>query len=78
MGEALARRVEEAAVDGALARRVEEAVVDGALARRVEEAVDGAPARRVEPGVIRGPPVVVRVASEPAVGQEVYVQPGAE
>ena len=66
---------------GALARRVEDAV-DGALARRVEEAVDGAPARRVEvkeePGVLRGPPVVVRVVSEPAAGQEVYVQPGAE
>ena len=56
--------------------------MDGALARRVEEAVDGAPARRVEvreePGVLRGPPVVVRVVSEPAAGQEVYVQPGAE
>ena len=69
------------AVGGALARHVEEAV-DGALARRVEQAVDGAPARRVEvreePGVIRGPPVVVRVVSEPAAGQEVYVQPGAE
>ena len=65
----------------ALARHVEEAV-DGALARRVEQAVDGAPARRVEvreePGVIRGPPVVVRVVSEPAAGQEVYVQSGAE
>ena len=68
MGEALARHVEEA--------------VDGALARRVEQAVDGAPARRVEvreePGVIRGPPVVVRAVSEPAAGQEEYVQPGAE
>jgi hypothetical protein len=68
-------------VGGALARHVEEAV-DGALARRGEQAVDGAPARRVEvsdhPGVIRGPPVVVRVVSEPAAGQEVYVQPGAE
>jgi len=76
--------VEEEAVDGVLARRVEEEAVDGALARRVEEAVDGAPARRVEvreePGafVFRGPPVVVRVVSEPAAGQEVYVQPGAE
>ncbi len=66
---------------GAPARRVEQAV-DGALARRVEQAVDGTPARRVEvreePGVIRGPPVVVRVVSEPAAGQEAYVQPGAE
>ena len=65
---------------GALARHVEEAV-DGALAPRVERAVVWAPARRVEvreePGVIRGPPVVVRVVSEPAAGQEVYVQPGA-
>ena len=65
----------------ALARHVEEAV-DGALARRVEQAVDGAPARRVEvreePGAIRGPPVVVRVVSEPAAGREVYAQSGAE
>jgi len=80
VGGALARHVEEA-VDGALARHVEEAV-DGALARRVEQAADGAPARRVEvreePGVIGGPPVVVCVVSEPAAGQEVYVQPGAE
>jgi hypothetical protein len=80
VGGALARHVEEA-VDGALARHVEEAV-DGALARRVEQAADGAPARRVEvreePGVIGGPPVVVRVVSEPAAGLEVYVQPGAE
>jgi len=80
VGEALARHVEEA-VGGALARRVERAV-DGAPAQRVEQAVDGAPARRVEvreePGAIRGPPVVVRAVSEPAAGQEQYVQPGAE
>jgi len=44
--------------------------VDGALAPRVEV--------REEPGVLRGPPVVVRVVSEPAAGQEVHVQPGAE
>jgi hypothetical protein len=62
------------------ARREEEAV-GGALARR-EEAVGEALARRVavreEPGVLRGPPVVLRVLSEPAAGQEVYVEPGAE
>jgi hypothetical protein len=56
--------------------------VGGALARREEEAVGGALARHVavseEPGVLRGPPVVVRVLSEPAAGQEVYVEPGAE
>jgi hypothetical protein len=77
VGGALARRVE--AVGGALARRVE--AVGGALARRVE-AVGGALARRValreEPGVLRGPPVVARVLSEPAAGQEAYVEPGAE
>jgi len=60
----------------------EAAAVGGALARRVGEAVGGAPARRVEvreePGVLGGPPVVVRVVSEPAAGQEAYVQPGAE
>src|SRR5271166_3234923 len=58
----------------------EAAAVGGALARRVGEAVDGTPARRVEeePGVLGGPPVVVRVVSESAAGQEVYVQPGAE
>ena len=75
-----ARRVEEA-LDGTLARRVEQAL-DGTLARRVEQALDGAPAQRVvvkeEPGVIRGPPVVVRVVSEPAAGQEAYVQSGAQ
>jgi hypothetical protein len=78
-GGALARREEEAA-GGALARREEEAA-GGALARR-EEAVGEALARRVavreEPGVLRGPPVVLRVLSEPAAGQEVYVEPGAE
>ena len=54
----------------------------GALARRVEAAAGGALARHVavreEPGVIRGPPVVVPVVSEPAAGQEVYVELGAE
>jgi hypothetical protein len=79
-GGALARREEEAA-GGALARREEEAA-GGALARREEEAAGGALARRVavreEPGVLRGPPVVLRVLSEPAAGQEVYVEPGAE
>jgi hypothetical protein len=44
--------------------------VRGALARRV--------AGRKEPGVLRGPPVVVRVVSAPAAGQEVYVEPGDE
>jgi hypothetical protein len=77
VGEALARRVE--AVGEALARRVE--AVGEALARR-EVAVGGALARRVavreEPGVLRGPPVVLRALSEPAAGQEVYVEPGAE
>ena len=77
MGGALARHVEEAAVDGALARRLWSRRWTGRL-RDVWRGVDGAPARRVEPGVIRGPPVVVRVVSEPAAGQEVYVQPGAE
>jgi hypothetical protein len=48
----------------------EAAAVGGALARRV--------AVREEPGVLRGPPVVLRVLSEPAAGQEVYVEPGAE
>jgi hypothetical protein len=89
-GGALARREEEAAGGGRLrdvrrrwvgpARREEEAV-GGALARR-EEAVGEALARRVavreEPGVLRGPPVVLRVLSEPAAGQEVYVEHGAE
>jgi hypothetical protein len=76
-GEApLARREEEAAAaGGALGRRVVEAVGE-ALGRRVVEAVGEALARRVtvgeEPGVLRGRP------SEPAAGQELYVQPGAE
>src|SRR6266436_1630191 len=69
---------EAAAVGGALARRE---VAGGALARRAA-AVGEALARRVavreEPGVLRGPPVVLRVLSEPAAGQEVYVEPGAE
>ena len=90
-GGALARREEEEA-DGALARREEEEAggalarreekVGEALARREEEAVDGALARRVavreEPGVLRGPPVVLRVLSESAAGREVYVEPGDE
>jgi hypothetical protein len=74
VGEALGRRVEEA-VGEALARRVVEAV-GGALGRRVAVEVGEALARRVvlgeEPGVLRGRP------SEPAAGQELYVQPGAE
>ena len=63
-------------VDGALARRVEVEAVGEALGRCVVEAVGEALARRVavreEPGVLRGRP------SEPAAGQELYVQPGAE
>jgi hypothetical protein len=74
VGGALGRRVVEA-VGGALGRRVVEAVGE-ALGRRVVEAVGEALARRVavgeEPGVLRGRP------SEPAAGQELYVQPGAE
>jgi hypothetical protein len=74
VGGALGRRVVEA-VGEALGRRVVEAVGE-ALARRVVEAVGEALARRVavgeEPGVLRGRP------SEPAAGQELYVQPGAE
>jgi hypothetical protein len=71
---------EAAAAGGALARC--EAAAGGALARREEEAAGGALARREEavreePGVLRGPPVVLRVLSEPAAGQEVYVEPGA-
>ena len=77
MGEALVRC--EEAVGGALVRREE--AVGGALVRR-EEAAGGALARcvevREEPGVLRGPPVVVRVLSEPAAVQEAYVEPGAE
>ncbi len=81
MAGALARRAEAAAVAGTPARRVA-AAAGGALARRVEEVVGGAFARRAavgeEPGVLRGPPVALRVVSEPAAGQEAYVQPGAE
>ena len=39
----------------------------GALARREEE-----------PAELRGPPVVVPLVSEPAAGQQVYVQAGAQ
>jgi hypothetical protein len=81
VGGALARRVEAAAVAGTPARRVE-AAAGGALARRVEAAVGGPLARRAavreEPGVFREPPVAIRAVSEPAAGQEAYVQPGAE
>ncbi len=69
-----------AAGGGALARR-EEAAVGGTLARREEEAVGGTLAPREEaeePGELRGPPAVAPLVSEPAAGQEVYVQPGAQ
>jgi hypothetical protein len=54
---------------------VGEAAAGGeALARR--EAAAGE-AVTEEPGELGGRPVVVPSASEPAAGQEVYVQPGA-
>jgi hypothetical protein len=69
-------------VDGALARLVAEEEAAGAPARRVEEEAGGTLAQRVavreELGVLRGPPVVLRVVSEPAAGQEAYGPPGAE
>jgi hypothetical protein len=78
VGGALARHEAEA-VGGALARREAEAV-GGALARREAEAVGGALARRgagkEKPGVLCGLLVVVRVLSETAAGQDVYVGPG--
>jgi hypothetical protein len=78
VGGALARHEAEA-VGGALARHEAEAV-GGALARREAEAVGGALARRgagkEKPGVLCGLLVVVRVLSETAAGQDVYVGPG--
>jgi hypothetical protein len=86
-GEALARREAAVAGGGALARHEEAAEAAGeALARREAAAGGEALARREaaageavteEPGELGGPPVVVPSASEPAAGQEVYVQPGA-
>jgi hypothetical protein len=44
----------------------------GTLARREEAAV------AEEPSELRGPPAVAPLVSEPAAGQEVYVQPDAQ